>query len=136
MALTIDDFLRTRYVKHGRVAPELDCWGLVRLARADLFRRSLLPAFDGIDPMDKRSLTAAALGVRQDGGFSEVPARPGAIATAWRGRLCVHVGIVVESDGRLWVLETDEPAGPMMIRLPVFESRYTQVIYYDDQNLS
>lgn len=134
--MTLDDFLRTRYVKYGRIAPDLDCWGLVRLARADLFGRELLPAFDGIDPMDKRSLTAATIEVRQDGGFVEVEPRPGTIATAWRARLCVHVGIVVESDGRLWVLETDEGVGPSLTRINVFEARYTRVIFYDDTHLS
>lgn len=133
--MTIDDFLRTRYVKYGRVAPDLDCWGMTRLAKAHLFRGASLPSFDNINPLDKRSLTAAALGVREDGGFVEVEPRPGAIATAWRASLCVHVAIVVESDDRLWILETDEGMGPSLTRINVFEARYTRVIYYDDTRL-
>lgn len=134
--MTIDDFLRTRYVPFGRVAPELDCWGLARLARASLFGRALLPSHADIDPQDKAGLTAAAQAVREQGSFQEVSPRPGAIAAAWRARLCVHVGIVVEADGRLWVLETDAATGPTLTRINIFETRYTRVIFYDDQNLS
>ena len=133
--MTIDYFLQTRYVPFGRSAPELDCWGLVRLARVSLFGRSLLPSHVEIDPQDKASLTAAAQAVREQGCFQEVQARPGAIAAAWRARLCVHVGLVVQADGRLWVLETDAGTGPTLTRINTFETRYTRVIFYDDQNL-
>lgn len=133
--MTIDDFLQTRYVPFGRAAPELDCWGLVRLARVSLFGRLLLPSHVGINPQDKAALTAAAQAVREQGGFQEVQARPGAIAAAWRARLCVHVGLVVEADGRLWVLETDAGTGPTLTRINIFETRYTRVIFYDDQSL-
>lgn len=130
--MTIDDFLATNYVKFGRSLPDLDCWGLVRLARVELFNRELLPSYVEIDPQDKRELTTATLNVQAVGEFKEVPLTVGAIATAWRGRLCVHVGIVVECDGRLWVLETDETTGPALTRPQLFESRYTKVIYYDN----
>lgn len=130
--MTIDDFLATNYVKFGRSLPDLDCWGLVRLARVELFNRELLPSYVEIDPSDKRELTTATLNVQAVGEFKEVSMSVGAIATAWRGRLCVHVGIVVECDGRLWVLETDEATGPALTRPQLFESRYTQVIYYDN----
>lgn len=130
--MTIDDFLATKYVKHGRVPPELDCWGLVRLARVELFGREPLPYYSQIDPQDKRALTEKTLAVRDINLFKRTEAKAGAIATAWRGRLCVHVGIVVECDGRLWVLETDEDTGPALTRPQIFESRYLQVIYYDN----
>lgn len=128
----IDDFLKTKYVKHGRVIPDLDCWGLVRLARYALFGGSLLPSYSHIDPASKGELTVAAGEVREDMGFVECEARPGAIATAWRGSLCVHVGLVVSVDGRLWVMETDAPIGPVLTSCKAFESRYTKVIYYDN----
>lgn len=132
--MTLTDFLKTIYVKHGRAFPDLDCWGLVRLARAELFGKGLLPSHSDVDPMDKPSLTGAAHEVREQGGFIEVEPRPGAIAAAWRASLCVHVGLVVEADGRLWILETDEGTGPTLTRISAFQSRYTRVIYYDDTN--
>lgn len=134
--MTIDDFLRTRYVPFGRTVPELDCWGLVRLARASLFGRPMLPSYSETEPDDKAGLTMAASEVQEQGGFREVPPSPGAIATGWRARLCVHVGLVVEADGRLWVLETDTGAGPTLTKINAFEARYTRVIFYDDQSIS
>lgn len=130
--MTLDDLLKTRYVKYGRGPDEHDCWSLVRVARAELFGREWLPSYVEIDPQDKQGLTKAAAEVRAQGGFVEVDIRPSAIATAWRARLCVHVGIVVEADGRLWVLETDEGTGPGLIRPASFERRYSKVIYYDN----
>ena len=130
--MTLTDLLKTRYVRGGRGPVDADCWGLVRMARLGLFGRSLLPSFSDIAPADKKGLTSACLTVRDDGGFREVGIQPGAIATAWTGRLCVHVGIVVESDGRTWILETDEGTGPALTRPGLFEKRYARVIYYDD----
>lgn len=119
--MTLDDLLQTRYVRGGRGPMDVDCWGLVRMARVGLFGRPLLPAFSDIAPADKRGLTAACLTVRDDGGFREASAHPGSIATAWAGRLCVHVGIVIEADGRIWVLETDEGTGPALTQLVAFK---------------
>lgn len=132
MDVTLDTLLKTNYVKFGRETPNLDCWGLARLARHHLFGRELLPAYDTIDPGDKASLTKAALLEREVGGFLECEPRPGAIALAWRGGECVHIGVVVETDGRLWVLETEEGVGPTLTRVPVFERSFAQVVYYDN----
>lgn len=133
----INQYLQTRYVKGGRGPFDCDCWGLVRMARAELFGRGWLPSFSQISPDDKGGLTQACEQVRLGGGFIAVRARPGAIATAWAARLCVHVGIVVEADGRLWILETDQGSGPCLTSIPAFEARYTRVVFYDDdQNLS
>lgn len=134
--MTIDDLLQTRYAKFGRGPDDVDCWGMVRLARVELFGLDWLPSHAQVDPADKAGLTQAASQVREQGGFAEVAPRPGAIATAWRASLCVHVGIVVESDGRLWILETDEGAGPTLTRINKFQTRYTRVVFYDNQNLS
>ncbi|KAA0910690.1 hypothetical protein [Pusillimonas sp. ANT_WB101] len=132
----INRYLQTRYVKYGRGPVDVDCYGLVRLARHELFGRAMLPSYSEIDPDDKQALTAATLLVREEGCFLPCTAQLGAIATAWRARLCVHVGLVVHADGRLWVLETNEGKGPCLTSIWDFEPRYTQVIYYDDTTLS
>ena len=128
----IDKYLKTTYQRRGRGPDEYDCWGLTRTVRHEVFGKSLLPSFGSICPADKLKLTDACIETRKTGGFKPVTASPGAIATAWRASVCVHVGICVLVDGRMWVLETDEPAGPALISVPRFESRYTKVIYYDD----
>lgn len=128
----IDKYLFTRYVKGGRGPVDLDCYGLVRLARTELFGKPLMPLCANAKPGDLRAITRA---VQEVSGLERMrPAMPlpGAVATAWRASLCAHVGLVVAADGRLWVLETDEPTGPCLTPLAEFEKRYTEVVYYAD----
>src|SRR5690625_4823035 len=129
----ISEYLKTSYKKGGRGPLEYDCWGLVRTVRHEVFGKPLLPSFGSICPRDKRELTKACNAVRQEGDFQVVSKRVGAIATAWRASLCVHVGICVEVDARLWVLESEEVTGPALISPSLFEARYTKVIYFDDE---
>ena len=63
--------------------------------------------------------------------FEECRPGPGAIATVWRGRICVHIAIVVEIDGRLAVLDTGSKTGPSWSSVPRFESRFARVVYYN-----
>jgi hypothetical protein len=70
------------------------------------------------------------------GGFRPTDPLPGAIATCWRGRLCTHVALVIEVDGRPAVLETNQASGPRWRWLADFASTQLKVIYYDDRNIS
>lgn len=128
----ISKYLKTEYERGGRGPEKYDCWGLVRAVHHELFNRPLLPSYGAICPTNKAGLTKACADVKESGRFIEVASQPGAIATAWRASLCVHVGICVLVDGRLWVLETDEPDGPVLSSQSAFESRYSKVIYYDN----
>jgi len=127
----IDRFLATRYLKGGRGPVDVDCYGLVRLARVELFK-PWMPLCVDASPGDMRAITKAVSEVAAMANMRETVAMPGSIATAWRASLCVHVGIVAEADGRLWVLETDEPTGPCLTPISDFERRYTKVAYYAD----
>lgn len=131
----ISKYLTTRYVKGGRGPVDLDCYGLVRLGRTELFGRPLMPLCADARPGDLRAITRAVQEVAGLQCMLPADPTPGAVATAWRASLCVHVGLVVEADGRRWVLETDESTGPCITPLKKFESRYSRVIYYDDQDL-
>lgn len=126
----IQHYLNSTYRRYGRGPDVYDCWGLVREARSELFGKPLLASYGDIDPDDKRSLTGAAGEV--NGRLRLVGPVPGAIAQGWRGRLCIHVGIVVEVDGRRWILETGQSMGPVLTRIRDFESQYLKVMYYDD----
>lgn len=128
-------FLRTRYVRGGRGPVDYDCWGLVRDARSSLFGRALLPTLQDARPGELRGITRAVDQVIALHGFAQCAPRVGAVATAWRASLCVHVGLVVEVDGQLRILETDEPDGPCLTALNRFQARYTRVLFYDDQDL-
>ena len=125
-------YLESRYARGGRDYPDLDCWGLTRLARTELFGRPMLPLCSNAQPGDFRAITQACSEVSGVAELAPSQPQPGAIATAWCASLCIHVGLVVDADGRRWVLETDDPTGPCLTPLKRFESRYTRVIYYDD----
>lgn len=126
---TLNDWLRVPYLAYGRTMAGVDCWGLVRIVRHAL-RGEWLPEFGAIYPDDKVNMTGAA-GQVVAAGFAEVAPSPGAIAAVWRGKLCLHVAIVIEADGRLAVLETNRATGPRWLRLADFESRYQRVTYHD-----
>src|SRR5690606_11246706 len=51
-------WLSTTYQDGGREFPQVDCWGLVRVARADLGYPEL-PAWGAIAATDKRGMTKA-----------------------------------------------------------------------------
>ena len=128
--MTLDELLRVPYERNARGPDALDCWGMVRLARLHLFGRPLLPAFSGVASGDVRAMTREVL--HSAAGFAPCDPRPGAIATAWQGRTCPHVGIVVDIDGRLRVLDTNVGAGPKLHTLSGFSAHFTKVVFYDD----
>lgn len=130
----IATYLKTRYVRGGRGPVDFDCWGLVRAARTDLFGRPLLPLLSGAVPGNLRAITKAHADVYAMHGFREVTARPGAIAEGWAASLCVHVGLVVEVDGRMLILETDHPGGACLTPINRFKTRFTRVLFFDDQS--
>jgi hypothetical protein len=130
--MSLGHFLSTVYVRGARGPHEYDCWGLTRAARTALYGLPLLPecpdALPGMIPVITREVARVVqeCGMKKDGPY------PGHVATAWHGRVCVHVGLVVSANGGLRILETDAPTGPCLTRIPQFESRYSKVIYYAD----
>lgn len=105
-----------------------NCWALVRIAAKELFG-IIYPSYN-CDSYNKRLTTATAERIQRDVRQSGV-AIAGRAAFAYHGRLCVHTGIVVNADSREWILETDEPTGPVLTSIPDFERRYTRVDYYE-----
>lgn len=126
----IERYLSCRHEFGGRGPDAFDCWGQVRDVRHNVFGLPLLPSYGSIADGDKRGLTKAAL--RESRNFQIVDPCPAAIATVWRGRLCTHVAVVVEVDGRLAVLETNPQTGPRWLPLRDFERNYLRVVYYHD----
>lgn len=129
----IAKYLKTTYRKGGRGPIEYDCWGLVREVHHEYFGRPLLPSLTEATPGAFRRITESVHAAHQDVLTYDVDIRPGAIVEAWMGSLCVHIGIVVEVDRRLMILETDNPNGPVLTKPPLFVSRYTKVRFFDTQ---
>jgi hypothetical protein len=121
-------YLESRYRDGGRELPEVDCFGLVRLVRHEVFGLPLLPEWGACHRFDLRAATA---GFRAETAALEHGlARPGALACVLRGALFLHVGVVVDLDGRLGVLDTAEASGPRWRKLCDFERAYPRVEYY------
>lgn len=130
--MNLQDFRNTTYKEGARGPKEYDCWGLVRDARIHLFGKEPLPMLGDVKPKQLRSITLEAKNLPALLGYSETHIKPGAIALAYLGALCAHVGIVVEVDGSLKILETDAPTGAILTSANAFSRKYTKVIYYDN----
>ena len=132
--MTLSDLLQVPYAPNGRLPTGADCYGLTRLARVHLFGKPWMPEHGAVEGSDKRALTKAMLAESRN--YTICKPHAGAVATCYRGRLCTHIAIVVDVDGRLMVLETNEPGhgnhGPRLVNLKQFERRFLKVVYYDD----
>lgn len=131
--IDLTPYLRAPYLDAGRTMEGLDCWGLMLLVRAEL-GMAPLPSL-----LDTTRHTVLAMG-RQYRSISETlescSPEPGAIAAVFRASAFVHVGVCVEVDGRLGVLETNEATGPRWMPVSRFLDSYYRVIFYRDRNLS
>lgn len=128
--------LSTKYKEGARGPDEFDCWGLVRAARIELFGYPALPLLSDVAPRDFKSIASAHATTRDMLGFTELANPvPGCIVMAWRGSLCVHVGIAVRVDGRMLILETDADTGPVLTDPMQFKRRYSRVVFYENQDL-
>lgn len=125
----LDKYLASTYLDGGRELPRVDCYGLVRLVRSEVFGRSDLPSFGHVRNTMPAEFTRC---VKQASAqFEECKPVAGSVATVWRGRICVHIGIVVEIDGRLAVLDTGSKTGPSWSSVQRFEARFAKVVYFN-----
>lgn len=100
--------------------------------RVNLFCLPLLPLHGGIHADDKRELSKAASSTI-DSHLVESKMQIGAIAAAYRVSLCVHVGIVIELDGKPHIAEIGSKTGFRILSIERFEALYSKVRYYIDK---
>lgn len=127
------EWIHIPYLDFGRTEAGADCWGLVRIVRAEL-RGDDLESHAAISPTDKVSLTKAANIEIKEKRFFPCAPKVGAIATVWRNLFCLHVGIVVDVDNKLMVLDTSLKVGARLRTLDDFERKYSKVVYFDNDN--
>ena len=135
---TIEDWLKIPYKPYARGWGASDCWGLVCIVRKAI-RGDELPLLLEVPGIsDKRAMTRTTHGMIERGFRQITNPRPGALVAVWRGRLCLHVGIVITIDGRLAVIDSNEKRGVRWQWLPDFERQHLRVTYHDnnDHNLS
>jgi len=128
----IEKFMRAPYHEGARGPIAFDCWGLCIAVRHEVFGLPLLPSLGAVGKNKLRANTEAYHDLRQ--GMEECQPEPGAIAAVFRGALCLHVGVVVESEGRLKVLDTN-PGGACLRTTGEFEAAHPKVVYYRDRVL-
>jgi hypothetical protein len=125
----IDDWLKIPYKPYARGFDASDCWGLVCIVRKKL-RGDDLPLF--VEIQDKRTLTHAAHDMMAQ-GFRQIDnPQLGALVAVWRGRLCLHVGIVITIESRLAIIDSSEKHGVRWQWLPDFERQHLKVTYHDN----
>lgn len=130
--MTLDQLLKVPYERNARGPDALDCWGLVRLARVHLHGKPMMPEFLAVASGDVRAMTKEVVRAASHCGFRRCDMKEGAIATAWRGQICPHVGLVVAVDGRLRILDTNDGVGARLNTPAGFASNFTKVVFYDD----
>ena len=125
----IDAWLAIPYVAYGRGCDGSDCWGLVCIVR-EAVRGDRLPAFADIH--DKRALTHAAHDMIAQGWREVSKPKVGTLVAVWRGALCMHIGIVIEIDGRMAVIDSDEKRGVAWKWLPDYLRQNAKVTLHDN----
>lgn len=121
----------------------LDCWGLVRLARVELYGRKLLDSRGGEYQHDPQGFTERYH--EQIAEMVEIPEPVAGCAVAVlrrRSGICTHVGLVthdINNTGQgLHVLEINPSQNARLIPLYRFREAYQlrELRFYDDTGLS
>lgn len=130
----LSKYLTATYEDGGRTWPRVDCWGLTIIARAELFSLPMLSHFGRVDRHSTVSFQRAYR-TEVERALEEGAPVPGAIAAALRRGNLVHVGLVVQKDGRQQVLEINPGSQARIVRLSEFIERFDQVVFYRDRTL-
>lgn len=131
--MMLNKYMNAPYKEGGRGPAAFDCWGLCISVRHQVFGLQLLPTLGSVGKGRIRENTHAYHDLRK--GMEECAPEPGAIAAVFRGELCLHVGVVVVSEGRLKVIDTN-PGGACLRTTGEFEAIHPKVVYYRDRILS
>ncbi|WP_394243880.1 nitrite transporter [Halopseudomonas laoshanensis] len=115
------------HVEGGRVWPHVDCYGLVLEVRADMG----LPAWP--EWADTRKADGEMTDVAADFLPSLHPCEPhaGAMAVCYEGSHVTHVGVVVDVNGMLEVLDTRSCGGVKCLPLSRYRRAFNKVEFYD-----
>ena len=130
MTAWLSGYLSASYEDGARGPDKYDCWGLVREVRHLHCGKHLLPSWGHVRNTMPREFTRA---YTLESATME-PCRPeiGAIAAVFRGRLVSHVGVVVEIEGRLAILDISPNCCARWWRVSEFERNFSKVTYYRD----
>lgn len=126
------EIMEAPYLDGGRDESGIDCWGLVLWVRRGLGLPEL-PSIGGTIRTDKLSASKyyARISATLDAGES----KPGSIAAVIRGGLFIHAGVVIEADGRKWVIDINPGSTATLSTIDQFCSTHFKVVFYNDKYL-
>ncbi len=127
--MNINDYIGKQYEDGARGPDKHDCWSLVRTIRHAM-GYPLLPSFGNIRHTMPKEFTTACRSIAR--GMIAGEPKIGSIAAVFRGKICIHVALVVEIEDKLAVIEINPDTNCRWLRLPEFEKRCLKVIYYHD----
>lgn len=139
LAARYKDGARGDVTRDGRLL--LDCWGLVRMARVELYARKLLSSRGGEYRFDPAGFTR---NFNEQSAKMRLVAEPvaGAVIAVMRKKyICEHVALVVHDINRsglgLHVLEINPDQNTKLWPLYRFlqANELRTILYYDDQDL-
>lgn len=128
--MNLQHYLDAPYAVGARGPVAYDCWGQVREARHLLCGKHLLPLYPSANCRNPREITKCWREGTAD--MRSCDPEHGAIASAFRGQLCIHVALVLQVPEGLRVLETNEGTGARIMRVRDFEELYLRVEYHND----
>lgn len=113
-----------------------DCWGMTREVRYLHLLKRLLPSWGDVRNTNPREFTRAYR--EESENMEECDPEVGAIASVFRGKLCIHVAVIIEIDSRLAVLEINQSTGARWRWLHEWQAEHahTRVTYHRDRSLS
>ena len=125
---TLNDYIGKEYEDGARGPDKYDCWGLVRAIRHEVLGMPLLPSFGHIRHTMPLEFTKACQSVAQTMTVCEP--EHGAIAAVFRGKICTHVALVVNHNGRLSVIEINPKINCKLSDLSNFQRKHPKAVYY------
>lgn len=133
MIAWVNRYLSAKYLDGARGPDEYDCWGLVREVRHQHCGKALLPSWGHVRNDHAREFTRAYH--VESSALRECGPERGAIASAFKGRICVHVAVVVDLSGQLFAMEMSRRFGARILRVKDFERQYLKVDYHNDPDI-
>lgn len=126
----VNHYLAAPYSDGARGPVTYDCWGLVREVRHRFYGKRLLPSWGHVRHDNAREFTRAY--ASEAASLRPCEPEPGAIASAFKGRICHHVAVVIATPEGLRVLEMTAGTGARLLRIADFERQYLRVTYHND----
>lgn len=124
--MNIDKYQKVKWVKGGRVSPELDCFGLINAIRGDL-SLPLWPEFAGVTK-DDGGLNREAKVLMRD--LCRCEPEPGAGIACYSGSMVTHVAIVVDVGGMLYAAECNPKTNVTFTPIARFRRKFIKVEFW------